>query len=212
MPYLSVFLPVMLFVDENPVDLALSEASVRLWPRASLPAAPQALFDQLYEQTDWQEEDIVVFGKRYKQPRLLSWHGDPDAAYTYSGVQHQPEPWTPLLKRLKLSVEEAVGHTFNSVLLNLYRDHRDSMGMHADDEPELGAAPVIASLSLGESRTFIFKHKRNKSIARVKVPLASGSLLLMSGATQQNWKHGIEKERQPCGPRINLTFRTICAA
>lgn len=199
----------MLFSHENPLELAIPEATVHLWHDIPLPDSLSVLFEGLLAQTPWQEEDIVVFGKRYKQPRLLAWYGDPGTAYTYSGVLHIPQPWTPLLTQLRKQVEATVGHQFNSVLLNLYRDHRDSMGLHADDEPELGAEPVIASLSFGQSRTFIFKHKRDKSLARVKVPLPAGSLLLMRGQTQQNWKHGIDKERQPCGPRINLTFRTI---
>jgi alkylated DNA repair dioxygenase AlkB len=95
------------------------------------------------------------------------------------------------------------------VLLNYYRDHRDSMGMHSDDEPELGPRPAIASVSLGHQRTFILKHRTRKELERVTLPLESGSLLLMKGDTQRHWKHGIDKERRPCGPRINLTFRQI---
>jgi alkylated DNA repair dioxygenase AlkB len=98
---------------------------------------------------------------------------------------------------------------FNSVLVNYYRDNRDSIGFHSDDEPELGARPVIASLSLGEERTFILKHKRSKSVSPVHLRLASGSLLLMKGDTQRCWRHGILKESRSCGPRVNLTFRTI---
>jgi len=95
------------------------------------------------------------------------------------------------------------------VLFNYYRNHRDSMGMHSDDEPELGERPILASLSLGEERTFILKHKREKDSKPVRLKLASGSLLLMKGDTQRCWKHGIDKESRPCGPRINLTFRRI---
>jgi alkylated DNA repair dioxygenase AlkB len=98
---------------------------------------------------------------------------------------------------------------FNSVLLNYYRDQRDSMGFHSDDEPELGDRPVIASLSLGEERTFVFKHRKVKTLKPVRLKLASGSLLLMKGETQSYWKHGIDKESRRCGPRVNLTFRSI---
>lgn len=200
---------VVLFTEKDPFELSIPDASVRLWDGISLPDNPERIFDALEAETEWLEEDIVVFGKKYRQPRLLSWHGDPSASYAYSGVRHEPRPWSALLQALRESVQTATGHSFNSVLLNYYRNHRDSMGMHADDEQELGPEPVIASLSFGESRTFILKHKRDKSLARVKVPLQSGSLLVMSGSTQKNWKHGIDKERHPCGPRINLTFRTI---
>ena len=111
---------------------------------------------------------------------------------------------------IKNRVEAIAGTEFNSVLLNFYRHHRDSIGLHSDDEPELGRQPIIASLSLGEERTFVLKHKTRKDLKSVRLKLASGSLLLMKGETQRYWKHGIEKEKHPCGPRINLTFRRIC--
>jgi alkylated DNA repair dioxygenase AlkB len=103
------------------------------------------------------------------------------------------------------------GCPFNSVLINYYRDHRDSMGMHSDDEPELGPNPVIASLSLGQTRQFVMRHKTNRALKIMRMNLDSGSLLLMKGETQTHWKHGIPKESQACGPRVNLTFRRIVA-
>jgi alkylated DNA repair dioxygenase AlkB len=118
-----------------------------------------------------------------------------------------PLPFTPLQLQLKQAVEQATGRHFNSVLLNYYRDERDSMGFHADDEKELGPEPAIASLSFGAPRTFILKHRRLPR--QLKLALGDGSLLLMAGALQSHWVHGINKERQPCGPRINLTFRKI---
>jgi alkylated DNA repair dioxygenase AlkB len=111
---------------------------------------------------------------------------------------------------IKNRVEKVAGASFNSVLLNYYRHHRDSMGLHSDDEPELGRQPIIASVSLGEERTFILKHKTRRELKIVRLKLASGSLLLMKGDTQHCWKHGIDKEKGPCGPRVNLTFRRIC--
>ena len=111
---------------------------------------------------------------------------------------------------IKSRVEKIAGIDFNSVLLNYYRDHRDSMGLHSDDEPELGRRPIIASVSLGEERTFILKHKTRKDLKSVRLKLASASLLLMKGETQHCWKHGIEKQQRRCGPRVNLTFRRIC--
>jgi alkylated DNA repair dioxygenase AlkB len=164
---------------------------------------------QLIDEVPWRAEIIVVWGRSYPQPRLIAWYGDVGKNYTYSGIQLTPLPWTEALLDIKSRVE-AVAHTdFNSVLLNYYRDHRDSMGMHSDDEPELGERPILASLSLGEERTLILKHKRDKALKPVRLKLASGSLLLMKGETQHYWKHGIEKETRPCGPRINLTFRRI---
>jgi alkylated DNA repair dioxygenase AlkB len=116
--------------------------------------------------------------------------------------------WSEVLTELRVAIETFTGATFNSVLLNLYRDHRDSMGFHADDEPELGPCPTIASLSLGAERTLVFKH-RTRKLAPVRINLAAGSLLVMKGETQHNWFHGIHKLTAPCGPRINLTFRKI---
>jgi alkylated DNA repair dioxygenase AlkB len=152
---------------------------------------------------------VVVWGKTYPQPRLTAWYGDEDARYEYSGLELAPLPWTARLLAIKASVERAAGTRFNSVLLNYYRNERDSMGMHSDDEPELGAEPVIASLSLGETRTLVFRHRLDRSRTPIRIDLGDGSLLLMRGATQRNWKHGIAKERRPCGARVNLTFRRI---
>ena len=112
---------------------------------------------------------------------------------------------------LRRAVQDLCSAEFNSVLLNYYRHGRDSMGLHADDEPELGARPVIASLSLGATRRFFFRHKRDRSQQGLALDLASGSLLVMAGETQANWKHGINKVSRPCGPRVNLTFRQIIA-
>ena len=121
-------------------------------------------------------------------------------------------PWSETLLGLKERVEALTGLQFNSVLLNYYRDENDGMGMHSDDERELGEQPAIASVSLGEERDFILRHRQRKDLSTVKLPLSSGSLLLMQGDTQQHWRHGINKLKRRCGPRINLTFRRILAA
>ena len=160
---------------------------------------------RLIEETAWREETVVVYGKRHLQPRLSAWHGD--KAYRYSGLSLAPLPFTPLLESIRLAAQEATGRHYNSVLLNYYRDGRDSMGMHSDDEPELGTAPAIASISFGAIRTFILRHKATKET--LKLPLTDGSLLLMAGATQANWMHGINKTARPVGARVNLTFRKI---
>jgi alkylated DNA repair dioxygenase AlkB len=174
-----------------------------------LPKSPLELLIELVEKTPWRAEDVVVWGKKYPQPRLIAWYGDEGSAYTYSGIQLTPLPWTSLLLDIKSRVESVAKAKFNSVLLNYYRDNRDSMGMHSDDEPELGKQPTIASVSLGDVRALIFAHKTDRAVPGFKLRLASGSLLVMRGETQHNWKHGINKERQPCGPRVNLTFRHI---
>ena len=171
-----------------------------------------SILRQLIADVVWRQDKIVVWGKMYSQPRLVAWYGDRGSDYIYSGIRLTPLPWTDLLLEVRRRVETVTASSFNSVLLNYYRDNRDSMGSHSDDEPELGERPVIASVSLGEERTFVLKHKANKLAKPVRLRLASGSLLLMKGETQRYWKHGIAKETRPCGPRINLTFRRIVSA
>lgn len=174
-------------------------------PQLPLPWSNAEVMARLLRETDWREETVVVYGKRHLQPRLCAWYGD--AAYTYSGLRLQPMAFTPLLAHLHAAVEAATGHRFNSVLLNLYRNERDGMGMHSDDEPELGPQPAIASLSFGAARTFILKHKHNKKTVRLE--LTDGGLLLMTGDTQKYWLHGINKMTRALQARINLTFRKI---
>ena len=165
------------------------------------------IYDCLQRQLAWQEETIFVYGRLVKVPRLVCWYGDTAAEYTYSGVNHQPHPWTVLLKELKEKIEGVTGETFNSVLGNLYRDGHDSMGWHADKEKELGPEPFIASLSFGDSRYFILRHTKTKET--IKLELTNGSLLLMSGELQKVWRHCVPKTKQVKTPRINLTFRRI---
>ena len=189
--------------------LPASDAELLYGSRFEIGAPTAAVLSELIEHTPWRAESVVVWGKPYLQPRLTAWYGDEDARYEYSGLGLDPLPWTPRLLAIKARVERAAGSPFNSVLLNYYRNERDSMGMHSDAEPELGAEPVIASLSLGEVRTLVFRHRFDRSRKSLRIELGDGSLLLMRGATQSNWKHGIAKERLPCGARVNLTFRRI---
>ncbi len=165
-------------------------------------------FEQLLQAIDWQQKTIKIFGKQVLEPRLTAWHGDSNAVYTYSGTAMIPKPWTPELMRIKEKIEKKCERQFNSVLLNLYRNHQDSMGFHSDDEKELGSQPLIASVSLGETRRFILRPKQG-SQKPLTYQLRSGSLLIMRGNLQSKWKHGVPKENKPCGPRINLTFRQI---
>lgn len=193
----------------EPRCIEMSDADVLYWQRVALPVNDASLLERLVHEVAWRQEEITLWGKRHLQPRLTAWYGDSQSVYSYSGIRLQPLPWSDLLLDLKQRVEALALCSFNSVLLNYYRNERDSMGMHSDDEPELGVNPIIASLSVGEERMLVFKHKRRKDLAPVRVPLASGSVLLMRGATQHHWKHGIDKQSRPCKPRINLTFRRI---
>lgn len=165
------------------------------------------LYDALQEQTDWQQDTIKVYGKSHLTPRLTSWVGDSWMTYRYSNNTMKPASWNPLLLSIKTKVEQATNTKFNSVLVNYYRDGGDSNGWHSDDEPELGARPIIASLSLGAARDFHLRHKIRKELKQ-SIALENGSLLLMRGDTQSCWQHQIPKRAQAAG-RINLTFRTI---
>ncbi|MBD8531404.1 MULTISPECIES: alpha-ketoglutarate-dependent dioxygenase AlkB [unclassified Massilia] len=187
------------------VPIPIMDGELALLPQLALPLSNAAILARLLAETPWRAESVVVYGKRHLQPRLTAWYGD--ASYTYSGLRLEPLPWTALLLELRAAVEAACGHRFNSVLLNRYRNERDSMGMHSDDEAELGDDPVIASLSYGTARTFVLRHKNNKQT--VRLPLEDGSLLLMSGQLQKHWLHGINKSTRSLGERVNCTFRYI---
>jgi len=184
------------------------DGELRYWPHAFRDDDAHAVFDALRRSIDWSQEDILIFGRPRRVPRLVAWHGDADAGYTYSGAFHEPLPWTDQLRAIQARVEQLCGHRFNSVLLNLYRDGRDGMGWHADDEPELGRNPVIASVSFGATRRFRLRHRRNV-VEPVTLPLTNGSLLLMAGTLQHHWVHAVPKTAAPVGERINLTFRTV---
>lgn len=166
------------------------------------------IYEELLEKTIWQQDDITVFGKTYLQPRLTALYGNNEKPYSYSNITMQPHQWTLLLEKIKTRLETVCEVNFTTVLLNLYRDGKDSNGWHADNEKELGINPVIASVSLGAERSFHLKHNTIKD-AKLKIILEHGSLLIMEGTTQHFWKHQIPKTAKPIGPRINLTFRKI---
>ncbi|WP_139924939.1 alpha-ketoglutarate-dependent dioxygenase AlkB [Hymenobacter sp. DG01] len=191
--------------------IALPHAELLFDPNFLPPAEAQTLLQELTSRLAWKHEPIKLFGREVMQPRLTAWHGDAGASYRYSGIQLQPEPWTPALLHLRRQVEAATGTTFNSVLLNLYRSGQDSMGWHADDEPELGPEPIIASVTLGATRNFRLKPRDPQHTAHgpITLPLTAGSLLLMRGPTQRYWLHALPKTARPVGHRLNLTFRLV---
>jgi alkylated DNA repair dioxygenase AlkB len=164
------------------------------------------LLKRLRNEIEWTQESIRVPGKMVPLPRLTAWYGDEGTVYRWSGITQHPLPWTSLLKKIKQAVEDAAQTTFNSVLLNQYRDGQDSVSWHSDDEPELG--PVIASVSFGAVRQFQFKRIDDPK-QRLSIDLPDGSLLIMQGTTQQFWRHRIPKTTVPQTTRSNLTFRTI---
>ncbi|MGF1754629.1 alpha-ketoglutarate-dependent dioxygenase AlkB [Vibrio makurazakiensis] len=163
------------------------------------------LFAALQHELEWRSDEITIFGKTTPIPRLQAWYGD--KSYRYSNIELTPKPWLPSLLPLKSACEKMAGTQFNSVLANLYRDGSDSNGWHSDNEPELGKQPIIASLSLGETRKFHLKHKTTKK--KYTFNLVPGSLLIMAGDTQSFWLHTIPKTKLNKTARINLTFRSI---
>jgi alkylated DNA repair dioxygenase AlkB len=163
---------------------------------------------KLINEIPWQQDHITVYGKTHAQPRLTALYGNEGKPYGYSNIVMHPHHWNPLLMFIKNELEEVCEENFTTVLLNYYRDGKDSNGWHADNEKELGRNPIIASLSFGAERFFHLQHNSLKE-QKLKIKLEHGSLLLMKGTTQHFWKHQIPKTTLPIGPRINLTFRII---
>lgn len=187
-------------------NLELSNAEVILYSGLFQPPESHQLFTELLHQIDWKHEPIKIFGKSVLQPRLTAYHGT--KAYTYSGVTMQPSPWNAPLLQIKDKIEPLVNMQFNGVLLNLYRDGQDYIGWHSDDEKELAKGAVIGSLSLGETRRFIFRRRDDRQI-KVELSLGDGDFLVMGGNTQNYWQHHVPKTAKSTQPRINLTFRVL---
>lgn len=187
----------------------LPDAIVRLHEQLFHKTEADRLYQLLLEQVQWKQEEITVYNKTHLTPRLTAWYGDAATEYTYSGTKHFPHPWTNDLQYIRERVEEEAGYPFNSALLNLYRDGRDGVGWHRDNEKEFGENPAIASVSFGATRIFQLRHKFRKELEKVDIPLHHGSFLLMAGTTQHYWEHQIPKTAQTVAPRINLTFRMV---
>ena len=194
--------------DESPYCLPMHGADLLFYPDWLTPKAADSLMKSLRENIPWECHRIKIFGREVDSPRLSCWMGDPGASYVYSQTRFEPHPWLPELQNLRERLQSEFECKFNSVLANLYRNSQDSMGWHSDDEPELGRQPVIASISLGATRRFSFKAKTEKSKA-VHMELPHGSLLLMRGDTQKNYRHALAKTAKPVGERLNLTYRNI---
>jgi alkylated DNA repair dioxygenase AlkB len=194
--------------QSEPIHFNLPDAEIIYFPDFLSKKEADSLFQELLENTPWQQDEITVYGKKHLQPRLTALYGNEGKHYSYSNITMQPHSWTLTLQKIKSLVENISETNFTTVLLNYYRDGSDSNGWHADNEKELGTNPVIASLSLGAERSFQLKH--NSDVSQKKtIILENGSLLLMKGTTQHFWKHQIPKTAKPVAPRINLTFRII---
>jgi alkylated DNA repair dioxygenase AlkB len=196
-----------LFPNER-IDFNLPNADIVYYPNFFEKSKSDMFLKKLYEETPWQHDEITVYGKTHLQPRLTALFGNEGKPYSYSNVVMQPHPWNALLTHIKEEVETVCQVRFSTVLINLYRDGRDSNGWHADNEKELGRNPIIASVSFGESRVFQLQHNTINQ-AKQKIILENGSLLIMKGETQHFWKHQIPKTNKKIDKRINLTFRII---
>lgn len=156
----------------------------------------------------WRQDRLHMYGREVAQPRLSAWYGDNDHSYTYSGITLQPLPWKQPLIWLRTRLQQHAGLRFNSVLLNWYRSGEDHVSWHADAEPELGLNPTIASITLGATRRFLLRRQKRQE-EKIELPLAHGTLLIMSGALQHHWQHSVPRQRRVQNSRINLTFRMV---
>lgn len=190
------------------IDLSIGTASLSYWPNFLTEQEADHLFESLQTSPHWRQDKVKVFGKIYDQPRLCFLVSEGSKGYSYSGLTLPPIPFDSKLSELKRKIEQVSGVAFNSCLVNLYRDGNDSNGWHSDDEKELGPNPIIASLSLGAQRNFDLKHKHNLEQKR-RIALEHGSLLVMGGRTQSDFKHQLPKSKRIKAARINLTFRYI---
>ncbi|WP_327018131.1 alpha-ketoglutarate-dependent dioxygenase AlkB [Croceibacter atlanticus] len=198
-----------LFPQSNEfIKLPLKDANVLYLEQFYNSETSNFLFNTLRKEIQWQQDNIKLFGKTYKQPRLTALYAENEKPYSYSNITMYPKPFFKELEQIKSDIEEKIAHKFTTCLANLYRTGNDSNGWHSDNEKELGHNPIIASLSLGATRSFQLKHKTDSS-QRFNIELPSGSLLIMKGTTQEFWKHQIPKTKKHVGERINLTFRTI---
>lgn len=200
-------IPVTLYKKDT-YKIPLKDADVCYCPGFFPEADALRYYNAILNAARWRQDYITLFGKTYPQPRLTALYADNETPYSYSGITMHPLPFFPELEEIKQKVEQACETHFTSCLLNLYRHGKDSNGWHADNEPELGTNPVIASVSLGAERYFHLKHKKEKQYKH-KLLLENGSLLIMQGKTQHHWLHQIPKTARETGRRINMTFRNI---
>lgn len=195
------------FFDESE-GLHFPENLLEYYPHFLDAAERERLLAHLIATTSWHQSSLTIKDKTIPTPRLTAWYGDEGQSYILSGKRLLPLPWTDTLLTLRAQIAQFTHLTFNTVLLNYYRDGNDSVAWHSDDERELGKRPTIASLSLGQQRRFEFRHKEQHR-QKYSLPLDNGSLLIMKGDLQEYWEHRIPKSDVPMGPRINLTFRVI---
>ena len=182
-------------------------SEVTFWPNWLEKSSADILLNTAISETPWRQDFMRIMGKKIPVPRLQNWFGEPNTSYTYSGIRLQAIAFPAWLDELRIDVENETGRRFNRALVNYYRSGQDSVDWHADNEPELGFEPVIASVSVGCERIFQLRH--NVSKQKVKINLPHGSLLLMGAGIQENWQHSIAKVKGIDDPRVNFTFRCM---
>ena len=188
-------------------NFSLPAAHLSLWHNWLESDQEQAMLVQLQQELEWSQDCIMMFGKSVKIPRSQVWMGDAHCRYRYSGTTFEPRAWHPKLQVLAQRLSAFLGQPFNCALLNFYADGQQHMGWHADNEPELGHDPVIASVSLGAIRRFELKHRLHSW--QLALDLTPGSLLVMADGCQQHWLHRLPKQSRVKQARLNLTFRYI---
>lgn len=196
-----------LFPPDAEQNLLPKDGIVHYFGRVYDVVESSQIFDKLWTEIDWRNDEAFIYGKRIVTKRKVAWYGDEPFEYTYSKTTKTALLWTEELLKIKQKTEEVSGETYNSCLLNLYHDGSEAMGWHADNESEMKPEGAIASWSFGAERKFALKHKESKET--MEVWLENGSLLLMKGATQKHWLHRLPPTKKVKAPRINLTFRTI---
>ena len=196
--------------EQQVIPLPLSpdrQSEITFWPSWLGSAEADDLLAIAINQVAWRQDNIHIAGKSIPIPRLQNWYGDPTTSYTYSRIKLQAVAFPPWMETLRRRVESQTGNCFNRTLVNYYRDGQDSVDWHADDELELGPEPIIASVSLGQERAFLLRHKTTKE--RLNINLPHGSLMMMGSGIQEHWQHSIAKDKNVVGPRINFTFRNM---
>lgn len=196
--------------EQQVIPLPLSpdrQSEITFWPSWLGSTEADDLLAIAIDQVTWRQDNIHIAGKSIPIPRLQNWYGDPTTSYTYSRIKLQAVAFPPWMELLRRRVERQTGNCFNRTLVNYYRDGQDSVDWHADDERELGPEPIIASVSLGQERAFLLRHKTTKE--RLKINLPHGSLMMMGPGIQEHWHHSVAKDKNVVGPRINFTFRNM---
>ncbi|GJM12357.1 MAG: alpha-ketoglutarate-dependent dioxygenase AlkB [Pseudohongiella sp.] len=196
-------------ISSGPIRHSIENAELLEYPKLLDNEQATQILETLIAVIPWQQEYLKIAGRIRAVPRLQCWMGDSSSEYGYSGVRLTPCPWHETVQSLHDTIAKKIDVRFNSVLLNYYRNGQDSVAWHADDEPELGDRPLIASLSLGAERSFELKQKHGSRASKYRMPLLNGSLLVMGGGMQQHWLHQLPKDKMLDKPRINLTFRNI---